>query len=64
MAVTTPSQFRLTPEELAGLDAIAREWGPVKAMTRTDVIREMIRRTKAEILAKKPRTLTTKRPQS
>jgi hypothetical protein len=66
MPVTTPRQFRLTDDELARLDAIARRWGPVKPLSRTDVIREMIRRTEAELKINPTKTasppLTAKRP--
>ncbi len=53
----TPRQFRLSPEELADIDHIARVWGPVEPLTRTQVIREMIRRTKAALESgeKKPK---------
>ena len=41
---TKPRQFRLTDAELARIDALARRWGPVKALTRTDVLREALDR--------------------
>lgn len=44
---TRPRQFRLTDADLDALDAWGAEWGPVKPLTRTDVIRELIRREKA-----------------
>ncbi len=34
--------FRLTPERLAKLDELAKAWGPVKPLTRTDVINILI----------------------
>jgi predicted DNA-binding protein len=48
MPTTTPRQFRLTDEETARLDALAHRWGPVKPLSRTEVIRELIRRSEPE----------------
>lgn len=55
MASTQPRQFRLSDEELADIDEIGREWGPVKPLSRTDVIREMTRREKRRIQQAKAR---------
>jgi hypothetical protein len=45
MPPTTPRQFRLSDAELDALDELGAIWDPVKPLTRTDVIREMLRRT-------------------
>ena len=66
MPATPLRPFRLTDEEIARLDDLGRHWGPVKALSRTDVIREMIRRTEAELKINPTKTaspaLTAKRP--
>lgn len=60
MPATTPRQFRLSDDELRKLDDIGWAWGPVKPLSRTEVIREMIRRTwKAE--SQKIKGLETKK---
>jgi hypothetical protein len=41
---TVPRQFRFSTAELARIDALAHRWGPVKPLTRTDVLREALRR--------------------
>lgn len=41
---TSPRQFRLTAERLARLDELGRIWGPVKPLTRTDVLNVLIDR--------------------
>ncbi len=45
-ATHTPrTSFRLTEAELERLDDLARRWGgPVRALSRTDAVREAIRR--------------------
>jgi hypothetical protein len=48
MPAITPRQFRLGDADLARLDALARRWGPVKPLSRTEVIRELIRRSEPE----------------
>ncbi len=63
MPATPHTQFRLTPDELAKLDAIARQWGPTKPLTRTDAVRVMIDRTFANLKTRKPRPSTSKRSQ-
>lgn len=47
MAENKPRQFRLNEETLAKIDELAKVWGPVRPLTRTDVIREAIDRIHA-----------------
>ena len=60
MPATPLRPFRLTDEEIARLDDLGRLWGPVKALNRTDVIRELIRRAHAEIPTAPARKLPLK----
>lgn len=46
MPMTKPRQFRLTDAELAEIDELAKLWGPVEPLTRTQVIREMLKRSR------------------
>ncbi len=48
MAATPQTNFRLSPNDLARLDELARRWGPIKPLSRTDVVRELIRRATTE----------------
>jgi predicted transcriptional regulator len=54
--MTTPSQFRLTDEVKAKLDALAQRWGGIEPVTRTAVVVEAINRAHAaEFPAKQSR---------
>jgi predicted transcriptional regulator len=44
---TTPSQFRLTDEVKAKIDALAERWGGIAPATRTAVIVEAVERAHA-----------------
>jgi hypothetical protein len=43
---TIQIQFRLQPAEIEHLTRRAKEWGGVRELTKTDVIRELIKRDK------------------
>ena len=47
MPATKPRQSRLTDAELAAIDEIARDLGQVGPLSRTDVIRELVKREQA-----------------
>ena len=47
--MTTQPNFRLSPETMAKLDELARQYGPVIKLTRTDVVRVLIDAAHAEL---------------
>ncbi len=60
MPATTPRQFWLTPAELARLDNLGCRWGPVVPLTRTEVIRELIRQAAIDVIPETPQNRRAK----
>ncbi len=59
-APSEPRSLRLAPDEWDRLRRIGHTWGPIAPLSFTEVVREMLRRTEAEMTQTRPRARTAK----